>query len=409
MTGPYDDQRKSAETRPTRLSGMGNNLGQPPIYLDYHAHAPLDPEVAAVLADAFLVYDANPHSHHLAGDTSRKALDEARLEVARFLGCSAAELIFTSGATEANNMAFHGIAPLLRRRERTRILVGAGEHPSVHAAAGRLADFQVEPVALDESGLVNLDALHGQLGVDVGLVSIGWANHEVGTVQPMTEIAALARAAGALLHSDLAQACGHVPVETALLDLASVAAHKFCGPVGIGALMVRRSLRPALDPLLVGGGQEGGARSGTTAVPMCIGFAAACARAAKLQKEESARLAMLRDLLLDRLSQAPGLKVNGTLASRLPGNLNISFDDVDGEALVMRVRDQLAISTGSACSADSLEPSPVLLALGLNRTRAESAIRIGLGRFTTEEEVEKAARFVLDAVTTLRRMSRRVA
>ena len=388
---------------------MGNILDQPPIYLDYHAHAPLDPEVAAALAEAFLLFDANPHSHHLAGDASRQALDQARVEVARFLNCSAAEVIFTSGATEANNMAFHGTVPLMQRRGRSRILVGAGEHPSVHTAAERLAGFRVETVALGESGLVDLDALRNQLGPDVGLVSIAWANHEVGTVQPMADIAALVRNAGALLHSDLAQACGHVPIDTALLDLASVAAHKFCGPVGIGALMVRRSLRPALDPLLVGGGQEGGARSGTTAVPLCVGFAAACVKAAKLQLEESARLAVLRDLLLNRLSQAAGLRVNGTLTSRLPGNLNVSFDDVDGEALVMRVRDQIAISTGSACSADSLEPSPVLLALGLDRARAESAIRIGLGRFTTEEEVVMAARFVLDAVTTLRRMSRRVA
>ncbi|MFA5969157.1 MAG: cysteine desulfurase family protein [Sphingomonas sp.] len=384
-------------------------MNQPPIYMDYHAHAPLAPEVAEVLADAFQQFDANPHAQHAAGHRSKQALDESRATVARFLGCGIAEVIFTSGATEANNLAFHGMATLLARRGRTRLLVGAGEHASVLAAAEHMAGFAVETVPLTATGVVDVDALSTLLGPDVGLVSIAWANHEVGAVQPMVQISQIVHASGALLHSDLAQACGHIEIDTAYLDLASVAAHKFCGPVGIGALMVRRTLRPALEPLIVGGGQEGGARSGTTAVPLCVGFAAACDLAGKLQATESARLAQLRDLLLTRLVQANGVNVNGGMEGRLAGNLNVSFENVDGEALVMRVSDLLSVSTGSACSADSLEPSPVLLALGLNATRAESAVRFGLGRFTTEEEVETAARIVLDAVTTLRRMSRRVA
>lgn len=384
-------------------------MNEAPIYLDYHAHAPLAPEVAVALAEAYRNYDANPHSQHLPGDHSRRALDGARADVARFLGCSAAEIVFTSGATEANNLAFRGIAPLLRKRGRIRILVGAGEHPSVHCAAEGLDDAIIERVPLEASGVLDLPALERMLGQDVGLVSVAWANHEVGTIQPMETIAAMVRDAGALLHSDLAQACGHIDIDTRQLDLASVAAHKFGGPIGIGALMIRRALRPALAPLIVGGGQEGGARSGTTAVPLCVAFARACEIAEEVTQQEQLRLSRMRDRLLDQLRAVGGVSINGTLERRLPGNLNVSFDAVDGEALVMRLRDRIALSTGSACSADALEPSPVLLAMNVGQERAEGAIRIGLGRFTTEEEVEIAARVLLDAVIALRSMSRRVA
>lgn len=384
-------------------------MNQSPIYLDYHAHAPLDPEVAGAMFQAFSTLDANPHAHHAAGDRCKRALDESRSTVAAFLGCGVAELIFTSGATEANNLAFHGVAAKLLAKGRHRILLGAGEHASVFAAAKRLEGFVVETVPLLRSGSLDLDALASQLGPDVGLVSVAWANHEIGTIQPMAQIAGLVHEAGALLHSDLAQACGHVAVDTGVLDLASIAAHKFSGPIGVGALMIRRDLRPGFQALIVGGGQEGGVRSGTTSVPLCVGLATACEIAAKVWEEENARVAQLRDLLLARLDEVRGIEVNGAMENRLAGNLNVSFQHVDAEALVMRVRDQLAVSTGSACSADSLEPSTVLLALGLDDERAESAVRFGLGRFTTQEEVENAARIVLDAVSTLRRMTRRVA
>ena len=379
-----------------------------PVYLDHHAHSQLDPRVAELLADAFLRFDANPHSTHLAGEESRRAVEDARVHVADLIGVQPAEIIFTSGATEANNMALRGMAAHLAAAGPSRILVSAGEHPSVLEAAANAQDMMVGQIPLTPDGVVDLSQLRRMSEEGTGLVSVAAANHEIGTVQPLSEIAAVAGAGGALLHSDLAQAAGKIPVDVSILDLASLSSHKLGGPGGIGALMVKRRLRRHLRPITVGGGQEAGARPGTVPAPLCVAFGEACRIASAEMDADAVRMARLRDRLLARLRLAGGLDVNGGSA-RLPGNLNVSFDGVDGEALALRIRDVVSVSTGSACTSASLEPSHVLKAIGLSDRRAEGAIRVGLGRATTESDIDVAADAIVSAVAMLRATLRRVA
>ncbi len=378
-----------------------------PIYLDHQAHAPIDRRVAEVLARAFVDLDANPHSTHVPGETARRAVESARSQVALLIGAEPAEIVFTSGATEANNLAFGGLRERLRAIDRTRVLVSAGEHPSVLAAAAAFFD-EVDHIPLTAQGTVDLAVLERQLRGGIGLVSVAAANHEIGTVQPINEVSKLARAAGAFVHSDLAQAAGKVPVDLAVLDLASVSSHKLGGPVGVGALAVRRTLRRHLRPIQFGGGQEAGLRPGSVPVPLCVAFGEACTIAMRDMRSDSARVAALRDQLLVRLTHVGGVAVNGG-GERLPGNLNLSFEGVDGEALVLRLRPQLSISTGSACSSTSLEPSHVLAAIGVTGRRAEGAVRISLGRSTTVAEVVAAGEAIAAAVAALRATLRKVA
>jgi cysteine desulfurase len=380
---------------------------QGPIYFDHQAHAPIDPRVADRLASAFREYDANPHSAHQPGDIARRAVEEARLQVAGLIGAESAEVLFTSGATESNNLAIGGLRDWLAASHSPRVLVSAGEHPSVMAAAAAFST-KVETVPLLSSGVVDLGQLERMLGGAAGLVSIAAANHEIGTIQPIAEISRITRSAGALFHSDLAQAAGKLPIDAALLDLASISSHKMCGPVGIGALFIRRSLRRHLRPILHGGGQEANLRPGTLPAPLCVAFGEACRFARDEMGGETDRVTRLRDGLLLRLTDLGGVSVNGGPA-RLPGNINISFDGVDGEALVLRLRPTVALSTGSACTSASLEPSHVLAAIGVTGERAEGAVRISLGRSTTPEEVRAAGNAIAEAVTTLRSTRRRVA
>ena len=379
-----------------------------PVYLDHHAHSLLDPRVAELLADAFLRFDANPHSTHLAGEESRRAVEDARVHVADLIGVQPGEIIFTSGATEANNMALRGMASHLSAAGRSGILVSAGEHPSVLEAAANAQGMMVGQIPLTPDGIVDLSQLRRMSEERTGLVSVAAANHEIGTVQPLCEIAAVAGAGGALLHSDLAQAAGKIPIDVSVLDLASLSSHKLGGPGGIGALMVKRRLRRHLRPITVGGGQEAGARPGTVPAPLCVAFGEACRIASAQMDADAVRMARLRDRLLARLRLAGGLDVNGG-STRLPANLNVSFDGVDGEALVLRIRDVVSVSTGSACTSASLEPSHVLKAIGVSDRRAEGAIRVGLGRATTEADIDVAADAIVSAVAILRATLRRVA
>ena len=379
-----------------------------PIYLDNQAHEPLDPRVAASIASAFARYDANPHSTHGPGEEARSAVEEARRHVADLIGAEPAEIVFTSGATEANNIAIRGIAPRLGQIGANRLLVAACEHPSVLAACEGLPGMRVVLLPLQSTGELDLTELDRSLALGAGLVSVAAANHEIGTVQDMTSISKLTRAAGSLLHTDLAQAAGKVGVIIDGIDLASVSAHKLGGPMGVGALYVRRSLRRHMHPITRGGGQEGGLRPGTVPVALCVGFGEACRLAAMEMEVDAGRVARLRDSLLERLSEAGGLVVNGG-GRRLPGNLNVSFDGVDGEALVMRLRNVVAMSTGSACTSASLEPSHVLAAINVTGRRAEQAVRLSLGRATTEENIAVAVAEVLAAVRELRATTRRVA
>jgi len=383
-------------------------VNRQPIYLDYHAHAPLDPRVARVLADAYAQFDANPHSSHWHGERAHQAVEAARRDVANLLGVEPSEVIFTSGATEANNLALAGIMPHLRSVGSACILVGAGEHPSILAAASTALDCPVERIPLQVDGQLDLAALERLLKQPVGMVSVAAANHEIGTIQPLSQIATAVRSAGALLHSDLAQAAGKVRVDAASFDLASLSAHKLGGPVGIGALVIKRNLRRRLAPLQHGGGQENGLRAGTVPAPLCVAFGEACRIADEELEVDAARVAALRDELRDRLASVGAMAVNGG-AERLPGNLNLTFANVDGEALVLRVRDRVSLSTGSACTSASLEPSHVLQAIGVIGRAAEGAIRIGLGRHTTAADIHEAADVITAAVSDLRATVRHAA
>ena len=381
----------------------------PPLYMDYNAHAPMDPVVLRRMATAYEEFDANPHATSMEGEAALGALTEARGEVAKLINARPNDIVFTSGATEANNLALLGIAYHLEAKGRRTIVVSAAEHPSVLRAADHLGarGYDVRRAPLRHDGQLDLEHLDVLLDRTVGLVSVAAVNHEIGAVQPIADIASRVRAVGALLHSDLAQAAGKVDLDANWFDLGSLSAHKLSGPTGIGALYVSRPLRRVMRALQLGGGQEGDLRSGTLSAPLCVGFGVACTVARQAMPEERARVAELRDRMLAGLLRIGGVEVNGGLQRRVPGNLNVTIRGVDAEALVLRVRPRLSIATGSACTAHSLEPSHVLLALGLSREEAESAVRISLGRFTTEAEVDFAVEILADAVDALRRVAGR--
>lgn len=383
-------------------------LGKP-IYLDYHSHSPVEPRVLQLMIDSFAHVDANPHSTHKHGRAAHAAVERARSQIAELLCSRSSEILFTSGATESNNLALGGLAEHLQALGKKRIAVSAIEHASIIGKAGDLErqGWIVDVLPVKNTGQLDLAALEAILGESTGLVSVAWANHEIGVVQPMDEISRIVRNKGALLHSDLAQIAGKLSISTSLLDIASISAHKLGGPTGIGALYVSRRLRPKLLPMLLGGGQEGGVRSGTVSPPLCVGFGAACEIARVEMAQESMRVARLRDRLRSRLLALHGAAQNGDDQARLPGNLNLRFEDVDGEALVLRLQEEVSLSTGSACSSRTLEPSHVLLAIGLSRQQAETSVRIGLGYGTTAHEVEKAADAIERAVAALRSTRRR--
>jgi len=374
----------------------------PAIYLDHHAHTPLDPYVRQTLVRAWDELDVNVHAA-TSSDAVRLSIDDARRQIAELLGASAAEIVFTSGATEANNLAICGLAEHLRRSGRKQLVVSAGEHPSVLNAAQSLRpEFEVVIAPLLASGEVDMVALDAIVTEKTGLVSIAAANHEIGTVQPLAAIAKIVQSRGALFHSDLAQAFGKIPVELSSVHLASISAHKLYGPLGIGGLMVRRSVRRLVRPLLHGGGQEAGLRPGTLPAPLCVAFGAACCRAQELLLADGSRLVELRNRLLNRIASGfPTVRVNGRLDARLPGNLNLCFPGVDAEALMIRLRGVAVVATGSACNAQSLEPSHVLTAIGLSRADAESSIRIGLGRTNSDTEIDRAADHIVLAARDL--------
>lgn len=379
-----------------------------PVYLDNHAHAQLDKRVAKLLAESFEKLDANPHSLHGPGSVAHEAVEKARDEVSNLVGCAPGELIFTSGATEANNLAIFGLSAYSHSKGRPRILVGAGEHPSILAAADNMSNGDAERIPLRRDGKVDLDALENMLGHDVGLVSIAAANHEIGTIQDIDAIAKRVHQVGALFHSDLAQAGGWLRIRSDVLDVASLSSHKLGGPIGIGALFIRRRHRRHLEAQVVGGEQEHGTRAGTVSAPLCAAFGAACAFIAAEREETNARVASLRDHLHRQLQTAGRVSLNGG-DDRLPGNLNISFDGVDGEALVLRLRNDVSASTGSACTSQSLEPSHVLLAIGVDDARARNAVRFGVGKRTTAADINHAAEAIIAAVQALRSVARRAA
>ncbi len=379
--------------------------GRQPIYLDHHATTPVDPRVLELMLPYFTERFGNAASRqHAFGWDAADAVEQARNQVADLMGAGAREVVFTSGATESNNLALKGVAKA-RRDRGNHIVTVVTEHRSILDVCRRLEaeGWRVSYLPVDADGMVRLEDVSLAMTDRTVLVSVMAANNEIGVLQPLKAVAEVAHRHGALFHTDAVQALGKVPVDVDDddVDLASVTAHKLYGPKGVGALFVRRrGRRVTLRPLFDGGGHERAMRSGTLNVAGIVGLGAACAIAVEEQREEAIRLTRLRDRLLDRLQTGiDGLTVNGSLERRLPGNLNVSFEGVDGEALLVSLTD-VAVSSGAACT--SAEPSHVLKALGRSTDVALASLRFGLGRWTTQGQVDFAAAHVTEAVTRLR-------
>jgi len=381
-----------------------------PIYMDSHATTPVDPRVLEAMLPFFTERFGNAASrNHAFGWQAEEAVETGRKQVADLIGASAKEIVFTSGATESDNLAIKGVAHMYRNQG-DHIVTVQTEHKAVIDTCKRLEKegFRVTYLPVRKDGLVDLDELRDALGEKTILISVMMANNEIGVIQPVAEIGRIARERRILFHTDAVQAAGKVPLDVNAIhaDLVSLSAHKMYGPKGVGALYVRRKdPRVLLVPVIDGGGHERGMRSGTLNVTGIVGFGKAAQIAAREMTAESATLGTLRDRLLDGLrSELDEIHVNGSLEHRLPNNLNVSFAYVEGESLLMGIND-IAVSSGSACTSASLEPSYVLKALGTGDELAHSSIRFGLGRFNTAEEVDYVIDKVSSVVKRLREMS----
>jgi cysteine desulfurase len=381
-----------------------------PIYMDYHATTPMDPRVFDAMKPYFLETYGNAASrNHSFGWEAEEAVEKSRKQIASLIGATAKEIVFTSGATESNNLALKGVAEMYAEKG-NHIITAATEHKAILDTCKRLEKHGVRVTYLpvQTNGLVDMEQLQAAITDKTILISLMYANNEIGVLQPIAEIGKLAKSKGVLLHTDATQAVGKVPVNVIKdnIDLMSLSGHKMYGPKGVGALYVRRKgPRVQLTAQMDGGGHERGMRSGTLNVPGIVGLGEACALCQAEMAEESKRLAHLRDKLRDKLqSELDETYINGTMEHRLPNNLNISFAYVEGESLLMGIND-IAVSSGSACTSATLEPSYVLKALGAGDDLAHSSIRFGLGRFNTEEEVDYVAAKVIDVVKKLRDLS----
>lgn len=380
------------------------------IYLDYNATTPCDPRVVAKMVPFFSEWYGNPATGlHRQGRKAARAVDDAREQVASLIGCQSGELIFTAGATESNNLAILGLGRANRNSGRTRIVTAAVEHKAVLLPCQQLQKEGYELVVLpvDSQGRVSMADAETAINDRTLLVSVQAANNEVGVLHPIAEIARIAHGHGAIVHCDAAQAVGKVPVDLTVdpwqVDLLSISAHKLYGPKGIGALYVRGGPRAyTLEPLQYGGGQERGLRSGTTNVPGIVGFGEACRICTAELEQESVRIVDLRDRFEQALlTGIPGLRINAREAPRLPNTSSLIFPGLDADALLLNLPGVM-MGTGSACSSGALEPSHVLMAMGLNRSDATCTVRASLGRFTTLEQVECAHTLIVDAVSLLR-------
>jgi cysteine desulfurase len=366
------------------------------IYMDYQASTPTDPRVVQAMLPYWTEICGNPHAvDHAFGWAADVAVEEARSQIAALIGAGADEIVFTSGATEANNLAILGIARSVSPSRR-RIVVSAIEHKCVLGAARAAAmdGFEVIAVPVGASGIIDPAAVAAVIDERVALVSIMTVNNEIGTIQPVDEIALICRASGVIFHTDAAQALGVCPLDVAEshIDLMSLSAHKAYGPKGIGALYVRRDSQVRPHPILHGGGQERGLRSGTLPTPLCVGFGEACRILSHERDDEVARIRDLRDRFLAQLQEIEaGVRVNGALTSRHPGNLNVQFPQRDATLLLQQLQPRVAASTGSACTSGQPEPSHVLRNIGLSANEAEASVRFSIGRFTTATEIDASA------------------
>lgn len=394
------------------MSAEGNVSASPvklPIYMDNHATTPVDPRVMEAMLPYFMEKFGNPASHsHEFGWTAEAAVEQARQQIAALIGAGAKEIVFTSGATESDNLAITGCA-MAGRHKGDHIVTVATEHKAVLDTCRHLekAGFRVTYLPVGKDGLLDLEDLRRTFSDKTILVTVMAANNEIGVLQPLEEIGRICRERGVLFHTDAAQGAGKIPinVDRLNLDLLSISGHKMYGPKGVGALYVRSQPQAAVAPIIHGGGHENGMRSGTLNVTGIVGLGKACEICAHEMEEENRRLAGLRDRLKQTiLGRLQDVHVNGSLQRRLPGNLNLAFGNVDAEALQMGLRD-VAVSSGSACSSASIAPSHVLKAIGMPENCA--AIRFGIGRFNTEAEVDYVADRICKTVESLRELESR--
>ncbi len=390
-------------------NGLSSGTLKFPIYLDNHATTPLDPRVLEAMLPFFTLRFGNAASNsHSFGWEAAAAVEKARRQIAASIGASPQEIVFTSGATESDNLALKGVAEGCSKKG-NHIITAVTEHKAVLDSCKHLEKngCRVTYLPVGNDGILDLDELKGAFTDRTVLVTIMAANNETGVIQPIEEIGRLCREHGVLFHSDAVQALGKVPLDVnrANLDLASLTAHKLYGPKGCGALYVRQNAAARLVPLIDGGGHENGLRSGTLNVPGIVGFGKTCEIAQQEMPEESSRVAGMRNRLRDRLiAGLDNVSINGSMEHRLPGNLNISFLEVEGETLLTGLND-VALSSGSACSSGKTHASYVLKALGLSDEAAGSAIRFGIGRFNTEGEIDYVAGRIIELVKNLREVS----
>jgi cysteine desulfurase len=387
-------------------AAIARKANQPPVYLDYQATTPVDPRVLASMLPWFTEKFGNPSSiTHAYGREAEAAVERARGQLASLIKADAREIVFTSGATEANNLAVKGALRFHRQFGKDHIVTLVTEHKCVLESAKVMEaeGCRATYLPVESNGIVDLERLKAAIDDKTAIVSVMAAHNEIGVIQPLAEIGAICRQHGVLLHTDAAQAVGKIPVDVDAMniDLMSISGHKIYGPKGVGALYMRRRPRARLTALIDGGGQERGMRSGTLPTPLCIGLGEAAAWAEAEMAGEAKRLRALRDRFLAGIQRAlPQTRLNGDPEQRLPGNLNLSFPGIPAAAL-MDACPALALSTGSACTAAEIEPSFVLRALGLSDELAAASLRIGLGRFTTEDEVDFAVATLAAAVRQL--------
>ncbi|KKZ64500.1 cysteine desulfurase, mitochondrial [[Emmonsia] crescens] len=384
--------------------------GTRPIYLDMQATTPTDPRVLDAMLPFLTGLYGNPHSRtHAYGWETEKATEQAREHIAKLIGADAKEIIFTSGATESNNMSVKGVAKFFGRSgKKKHIITSQTEHKCVLDSCRHLQDegFEVTYLPVQSNGLISLKDLEAAIRPETALVSIMTVNNEIGVIQPVKEIGALCRSKKVFFHTDAAQAVGKIPVDVNEwnVDLLSISGHKIYGPKGIGACYVRRRPRVRLDPIITGGGQERGLRSGTLAPHLVVGIGEACRIAKEEMEYDAKRIEALSKRLLDGLLSMEHTSLNGDPEKHYPGCVNVSFAYVEGESLLMALKD-IALSSGSACTSASLEPSYVLRALGNSDESAHSSIRFGIGRFTTESEIDYVLKAVRERVSFLRELS----
>lgn len=380
-----------------------------PLYMDFQATTPMDPRVLDAMLPYQVNYYGNPHSRtHAYGWESESAMEKARKQIADLIAADPREIIFTSGATESNNMSIKGVARFYKSKKK-HVITSQTEHKCVLDSCRVLESegFDVTYLPVMTNGLIDMKVLEESIRPDTSLVSVMTINNEIGVKQPIKEIGQLCRSKGVFFHTDAAQAVGKIPINVAdwKVDLMSISGHKIYGPKGVGALYVRRRPRVRLEPLQNGGGQERGLRSGTVPTPLAVGLGAACEIAQHELEYDHKRVSALADRLVNKImAEIPDVIMNGDPTQRYPGCVNLSFAYVEGESLLMALKD-VALSSGSACTSASLEPSYVLRAIGAEEDLAHSSIRFGIGRFTTEEEIDFTADKCIKHVTRLREMS----